>query len=225
MTTVTNVRNPDFDKQMSEFWWFYFLAKWHKIVLGKWENGWGNAAICWGNAAFCWGNEAICWGNEANLLGKWSKFVGEMKQNVFGRCPQGNVNTTLYDTSHCHYCPNPRMCLSSTAPLLLQHWKFWLISEIRSKIRFKIKHSIRHLRVIQQTIMISARLQWVVGCWRPRAGWRETALLGSKIASHRTLQSRQGVKCDNIFKSKNELQIHIVRLHPEVWPMWNHVEV
>ena len=71
------------------------------------------------------------------------------------------------------------MCLSSTAPLLLQHWKFWLISEIRSKIRFKIKHSIRHLRVIQQTIMISARLQWVVGCWRPRAGWRETALLGS----------------------------------------------
>ena len=131
-------------------------------------------------------------GGRINLLGKWSKFVGEMKQMdgemkqyVFGRCPQANVNTTLYDTSHCHYCPNPRMCLSSTAPLLLQHWKFWLISEIRSKIRFKIKHSIRHLRVIQQTIMISARLQWVVGCWRPRAGWRETALLGSKIASHR----------------------------------------
>ena len=47
----------------------------------------------------------------------------------------------------------------------------------------------------------------------PQAGGRETALLGSKNASHRTLQSRQGVKCDkcgNIFKSKNEFKIHIV---------------
>ena len=130
------------------------------------------------------------------------------------------------------------MCLSSTAPLLLQHWKFWLISEIRSKIRFKIKHSIRHLRVIQQTIMISARLQWVVGCWRPRAGWRETALLGSKIASHRvdkvssvTTYSSQKMnyrftlsgcipKCDQcgtMLRSKKGLRTQIDKLQGHDW--------
>ena len=83
---------PDFYEQMSEFWWFYFLAKWHKIVLGKWENGWGNAAICWGNAAFCWGNEAICWGNEANLLGKWSKWMGKWSKMCWGNAPKVKWN-------------------------------------------------------------------------------------------------------------------------------------
>ena len=93
---------PDFYEQMSEFWWFYFLAKWHKIVLGKWENGWGNAAICWGNAAFCWGNEAICWGNEANLLGKWSKWMGKWSKMCWGDAPK--VKCSIPKEKYCDYC-------------------------------------------------------------------------------------------------------------------------
>ena len=66
---------------------FQFLAKWSKIVMGKWEFCWGNEAICWGNEAICWGDEAICWGNEANLMGKWSKMMGKWSKIWWGDAP------------------------------------------------------------------------------------------------------------------------------------------
>ena len=61
-------------------------------LLGKWESGWGNAALCWGNEAICWGNEAICWGNEANLLGKWSKWMGKWSKICWGDAPKVKWN-------------------------------------------------------------------------------------------------------------------------------------